>query len=93
MKTWKQIKEEYAPYLKARLLKQPKRRLTALGKIEGYLQTTHPSVFKGYAMLAATSKNDLKEKYTNWKGRNISGAESQVINDLYKLAQNKDISY
>lgn len=86
MKTRKQVKGEYARYLKERTLKQPRRRLAALDKIDEYLQTTHPGVFNGYALFAAITKDDLKWKYTNWKGRNISGAESQVINDFNKLA-------
>ena len=86
MKTWKQVKEEYTAYLAGKSLKQPKRRLAALDKIEEYLRTTHPGIFNGYALFAAITKNDLKWKYTYWKGSNISGAESQVINDFYKLA-------
>jgi hypothetical protein len=84
--TWNRIKEEYDSYLRFIGLKQPERRINALHRVEEYVKTTHPSVYSGHALFTAINKDDLKHKFQNWKGRNISGAESQVINDFYKLS-------
>jgi hypothetical protein len=87
MKTWKQIKAEYAQYLHGRDLKQPQRRISALNKVEQCLQSTYPSLLKGYSLFTHLDKAELKERFKAWKGENLNGAESQVINDFYKLAE------
>ena len=86
MKTWSQIKLTYKQFLEERNLKQPNRRLSALHKIEECLRASYPSFFKGHALFTQVNKSEMKERYEHWKGRNINVAESQVINDFYKLA-------
>ena len=86
MKNWKQIKAEYAQYLNDKGLKQPQRRISALNKIEQCLRSTYPSLLKGYVLFTHIDKNELKGRFRSWKGGNINSAESQVINDFYKLA-------
>jgi hypothetical protein len=87
MKTWKQVELEYAQYLEKIKLKYPHRRISALHKIEECLKATYPSLLKGYALFTQIDKKELKERFRNWKGKNLNGPESQVINDFYKLAK------
>ncbi len=86
MKTWKQVKSEYNGFLDSLELKQPQRRISALNKIEQCLKANYPGLFKGHALFTQVEKSDLKDRYKHWKGKNLNGAESQVINDFYKLA-------
>lgn len=84
MKTWKQVSEKYPTFLNKKV-KAPQRRLSALSKIEMYLNQQYPSILKGYTSFIHIDKFELRSKYEEWKGKNISGAESQVFNDFYKL--------
>jgi hypothetical protein len=86
MRTWIQVKTEYTRYLSEKRLKQVSRRMSALNKIERLLLSSYPSLLKGHALFALIDKDELKEKITHQKGAKINGAESQVINDFYKLA-------
>ena len=86
MKTWNQVISQYLKYLAEIELKRPQRRLLALAKIEACLKSAYPSLLKGYSLFTQIEKSELKDRFMDWKGKNINGAESQVINDFYKLA-------
>ncbi len=87
MKTWTQVKKEYGQYLDAIKLKNPSRRISALDRIEQCLRTYYPAILKGYVLFTQIEKNELKEQFRAWKGKEINGAENQVFNDFYKLAR------
>lgn len=89
MKTWKQVKLEYHQFLDSAKLKQPERRISALNKIEECFKLTYPSLLKGYALFTHFDKEELKVRFKLWKGKELNGAENQVINDFYKLAESK----
>jgi hypothetical protein len=85
MKTWKSVRREYPTYLKENI-KTPAVRLGALSEIEYYLKEQFPSLLLGYTDFRNIDKTALREKYQAWKGEKISGAESQVFNDFYRLS-------
>jgi hypothetical protein len=85
MKTWKQISNQYHKYLIDKELKEPKIRLAALHKIERFLKENYPSIINGSTNFIHIDKFELRNKYELWKGKNITGAESQVFNDFYKI--------
>jgi hypothetical protein len=85
MKTWKRVRSEYPTYLRNNI-KVPAVRLGALSEIEYYLKEQFPSLIHGYTDFRNIDKSALTEKYAAWKGEKISGVESQVFNDLYKLS-------
>jgi hypothetical protein len=85
MKTWKRVKREYPAYLQNNI-KVPAERLCALSEIEHYLKEQFPSLIHGYTDFRNIDKSALREKYEAWKGEKITGAESHVFNDFYKLS-------
>lgn len=69
-------------YLDSRNLKNPDTRKRALRKVLEFIakNCTH----SGQVPLPA-NKEELKDSYKNYKGSNLSGAESSVINHIYEL--------
>jgi hypothetical protein len=84
--TWTQIVDKYPGYLTEIKLKQPKRRISALHKIEQYLQSCNLEIINGNILIAQINKLEFKQKYESYKGCNLNGAETQVINDFYKIS-------
>jgi hypothetical protein len=85
MKTWKEVSKIYPDYLKRIKNSQP--RLSALVKIEEYLQERFPKLLQGDINLTNIGKKELKNKYEGWKGLKLNGAEEQVFNDYYKICE------
>lgn len=86
METWKAITKRYSNYLIEINIKDIPRRLSALTTIEGFIEKSYSKLFKGNIFLNDISKNELRDSYYKWKGKDLSGAEKQVFNDLYKIS-------
>jgi hypothetical protein len=84
MKKWKDLSKKYPDYLKEKIFNtQP--RLSALLKIEQYLREQNPKLLNGEILLRYIEKNKLRNKFKEWKGKELTGSESQVFNDFYNL--------
>jgi len=83
--SWKTIKESIEASLIERNLSQPKRRLKELENIENNLKTHFSSIYNDPTKLKEKSIKDFKKEYAKIKpGKNLSGAESSLINEIYR---------
>lgn len=84
---WNELKQRIISEYDSRNLKS-KVRYDAIGKIENFIKQRHPQAMAEVTKLTAIDKQHLKDQYTQQKGKNINGAESSVINEIYNQLSN-----
>lgn len=81
--TWNELKKRIFAEYDSRKLKSTAR-YNAIDKIENFIQQHYPQAIEEVKEIMTINKQQLKEQYTKQKGKNISGAESSAINEIYK---------
>ncbi len=83
---FKELKEQIVKEYDRRKLKSNVRYL-ALDKVEKFLLQYQSSVTDNVEILQSLDKQAVKTAYENYKQAKINGAESSVINEIYKQIQ------
>jgi hypothetical protein len=85
--TWRELKKRIITEYDSRNLKS-KVRYNAIERVENFIEQYHTQAIEEVKELIALDKQCLKTQYAEQKGRNISGAENSVINEIYNQLSN-----
>lgn len=78
---WEELKKRIIAEYDSRNLKSNVR-YSALEKIDAFLRKQYPSIIDDVKSLSA-DKSVVKGTYKEYKGSELNGAESSVINEIY----------
>ena len=88
--TWLELKEIFLIQHRAKLLKNPERRIDSFNSIEKIFKKNLSNVIASPVELLSIDKNELLEIISKNKPSNkISGADKSVITSLYKILRNE----
>ena len=85
--TWNELKPLIEDDLLSRQLKDPSIRLRALDNIEALLKVHMPELLNDILSICKIDKSDFKRTLEDKKGKKLNGAESSVVNDIYRHCQ------
>lgn len=85
--TWEELKKRIIAEYDSRNLRS-RVRYNAIERIEIFIKQHHTQSIKEVKELIVIDKQFLKRQYAEQKGKNISGAESSVINEIYNQLSN-----
>lgn len=83
---WEELKKQVVTEYDRRQLKSEVR-YRALDKVEKFLLQYIPQVKDDMEILRSHDRQKLKNDYAHYKQAKINGAESSVINEIYKQMQ------
>ena len=79
--TTSEIRNKVFAELDSRPLAQPSRRKNALDHVLDYIKTS--KYHNNGSVILPGDKREFKQDYEVHKGKNLTGAESSVINEMY----------
>lgn len=79
--TTNEIRNKVFAELDSRGLANPSIRKNALNRVLEYIETS--KYYKNGSVILPEDKRQFKQDYGNYKGKDLTGAESSVINEMY----------
>jgi hypothetical protein len=80
---WNELKQSIVKELQSKRLADPKRRISALNKVESIMNEKCPQYIRDTTNFAKIEKDDFKKLIEKAKGKVLNGAENSVINEIY----------